>query len=290
MLDQAPLGSAATLRPPLDRAAQNPLFRLLATLVAVASLNALAGCSAGEEAQPPHWDSGSSSGSAMVAYIRGIGQTDFNPSVEPGVAIYVDDVYYSTIAGNLLDLLDLDRVEVLRGPQGTLAGRNAIGGAIKLFTRMGPFRHDKLHPTGSQRAAKILACLPPVDAASDSGEARAADSADVTMIELTDMARATLHGSVRVSIDGRPVGTLSTVGLTNPLRIRGLRAGEHRYELVVQVFTVDELLTINPSGSVRGGGIVMVERGAPLEVTWAADEAPTLRPATAPARTEAAPR
>ena len=78
---------------------------------------------------------GSSSGSALVAFIRGIGQTDFNPSVEPGVAIYVDDVYYSTITGNLLDLLDLDRVEVLRGPQGTLAGRNAIGGAIKLFTR-----------------------------------------------------------------------------------------------------------------------------------------------------------
>ena len=78
---------------------------------------------------------GSSSGSALVAFIRGIGQTDFNPSVEPGVGIYVDDVYYSTITGNILDLLDLDRVEVLRGPQGTLAGRNAIGGAIKLFTR-----------------------------------------------------------------------------------------------------------------------------------------------------------
>ena len=78
---------------------------------------------------------GSAFGSALVAFIRGIGQTDFNPSVEPGVGIYVDDIYYSTITGNLLDLLDLDRVEVLRGPQGTLAGRNAIGGAIKLFTR-----------------------------------------------------------------------------------------------------------------------------------------------------------
>jgi iron complex outermembrane receptor protein len=78
---------------------------------------------------------GSAFGSALVAYIRGIGQSDFNPSVEPGVGIYVDDVYYSTITGNILDLLDLDRVEVLRGPQGTLAGRNAIGGAIKLFTR-----------------------------------------------------------------------------------------------------------------------------------------------------------
>jgi iron complex outermembrane recepter protein len=78
---------------------------------------------------------GSAFGSALVAFIRGIGQTDFNPSVEPGVGIYVDDVYYSTITGNILDLLDLERVEVLRGPQGTLAGRNAIGGAIKLFTK-----------------------------------------------------------------------------------------------------------------------------------------------------------
>jgi iron complex outermembrane receptor protein len=76
-----------------------------------------------------------SSGSALIAYIRGIGQTDFNPSVEAGVGIYVDDIYYSTITGNILDLLDIERVEVLRGPQGTLAGRNAIGGAIKIFTR-----------------------------------------------------------------------------------------------------------------------------------------------------------
>ena len=78
---------------------------------------------------------GSSFGNSLIAFIRGIGQTDFNPSVEPGVGIYVDDVYYSTITGNVLDLLDLERVEVLRGPQGTLAGRNAIGGAIKLYTR-----------------------------------------------------------------------------------------------------------------------------------------------------------
>jgi iron complex outermembrane receptor protein len=82
-------------------------------------------------------------GSSLVASIRGIGsQTDFNPSVEPGVAIYVDDVYYSTITGNILELLDLERVEILRGPQGTLAGRNALGGAIKLFTRKADGQDD----------------------------------------------------------------------------------------------------------------------------------------------------
>jgi iron complex outermembrane recepter protein len=67
--------------------------------------------------------------------IRGLGQTDFNLAVEPGVGIYVDDVYFGTIYGSVFKLLDLDRVEVLRGPQGTLAGKNSEGGAIKLFSK-----------------------------------------------------------------------------------------------------------------------------------------------------------
>ena len=78
---------------------------------------------------------GAAFGSSMVAFIRGIGQTDFNLALEPGVGIYVDDVYYPTVTGSLLDLLDLDRVEILRGPQGTLAGKNSIGGAIKLYSQ-----------------------------------------------------------------------------------------------------------------------------------------------------------
>src|SRR6188768_1386352 len=74
-------------------------------------------------------------GSGLIAYIRGVGQTDFNFALEPGVGLYVDDVYLPTLTGSLLDLLDLDRVEILRGPQGTLSGRNSIGGAIKLFSK-----------------------------------------------------------------------------------------------------------------------------------------------------------
>ena len=77
---------------------------------------------------------GAAFGASMVAFIRGIGQTDFNLALEPGVGIYLDDVYYPTLTGSLLDLLDLDRVEILRGPQGTLAGKNSIGGAIKLYS------------------------------------------------------------------------------------------------------------------------------------------------------------
>ena len=78
---------------------------------------------------------GGAYGSSLGASIRGIGQFDFNPAYEPGVGMYVDDVYYATLTGGIFDLLDLERVEVLRGPQGTLTGRNSIGGAIKLFSK-----------------------------------------------------------------------------------------------------------------------------------------------------------
>ena len=67
-------------------------------------------------------------------YIRGIGQSDFVPTVEPGVGVYVDGVYVARSVGAILDLVDFDRIEVLRGPQGTLFGRNTIGGAISVTT------------------------------------------------------------------------------------------------------------------------------------------------------------
>jgi iron complex outermembrane receptor protein len=74
-------------------------------------------------------------GAGLIAYIRGVGQTDFNYALDPGVGIYVDDVFIPTLSSSLLELMDLDRVEILRGPQGTLAGKNSIGGAIKLFSQ-----------------------------------------------------------------------------------------------------------------------------------------------------------
>ncbi|MGZ3270194.1 MAG: TonB-dependent receptor plug domain-containing protein, partial [Croceibacterium sp.] len=78
---------------------------------------------------------GASFGPSIAVSIRGIGQGDFNPAYEPGVGIYIDDVYYPQLTGAVFDLLDLDRVEILRGPQGTLAGRNSEGGSIKMFTK-----------------------------------------------------------------------------------------------------------------------------------------------------------
>lgn len=74
-------------------------------------------------------------GPAVVAYIRGVGQRDTTFALEPGVGIYIDDVYFPTLHGSLIELIDLDRVEILRGPQGTLAGQNSIGGAIRLYSK-----------------------------------------------------------------------------------------------------------------------------------------------------------
>ena len=70
-----------------------------------------------------------------AVYIRGIGQNDFTPVIDPGVGIYVDGVYLGRSVGAVLDIVDVDRIEVLRGPQGTLFGRNTIGGAISLSSK-----------------------------------------------------------------------------------------------------------------------------------------------------------
>ena len=77
----------------------------------------------------------SGNNSAAQVFIRGIGQSDPSATVDPGVGIYVDDVYMGQSAGGVIDFLDIERVEVLRGPQGTLFGRNTIGGAVLLTTK-----------------------------------------------------------------------------------------------------------------------------------------------------------
>ncbi len=74
-------------------------------------------------------------GNSIAAFIRGVGQSDGSFAFEPGVGVYIDDIYYGTMFGAVMDLTDLERVEVLRGPQGTLSGKNSVGGSVKLFTK-----------------------------------------------------------------------------------------------------------------------------------------------------------
>jgi iron complex outermembrane receptor protein len=74
-------------------------------------------------------------GPTQTIGMRGIVQTDFSYAFEPAVGVYIDDVYHGTLTGASMDLLDLERVEVLRGPQGTLFGKNSLGGAIRLISK-----------------------------------------------------------------------------------------------------------------------------------------------------------
>lgn len=69
-----------------------------------------------------------------VVYIRGVGQVDSIAFFEPGVGIYLDDIYLGRAQGGFLNVLDVERIEVLRGPQGSLYGRNTVGGAIKYIS------------------------------------------------------------------------------------------------------------------------------------------------------------
>ncbi len=76
--------------------------------------------------------------STLSAFIRGVGQQDPVSGFEQGVGIYLDDVYLNRPQAAVLDIYDVERIEVLRGPQGTLYGRNTIGGAVKYVTKMLP--------------------------------------------------------------------------------------------------------------------------------------------------------
>jgi iron complex outermembrane recepter protein len=91
------------------------------------------------------------SSSVLSAYIRGIGQNDFAFNLDPGVGVYLDGVYLARSIGANQDLLDVERIEILKGPQGTLFGRNTIGGAISIVT-MAPAKEfgGRLEVTGGR--------------------------------------------------------------------------------------------------------------------------------------------
>lgn len=90
-------------------------------------------------------------GNSLAVFIRGIGRTDYTLSVDPGVATYVDGVYMSRSIGGVLDLINVQSVEILKGPQGTLFGRNAVGGAINITSQK---PHDEFEVTVSATAGK----------------------------------------------------------------------------------------------------------------------------------------
>ncbi|MBQ5949527.1 TonB-dependent receptor [Massilia sp. ST3] len=107
--------------------------------------------------------------STLTAFIRGVGQADPLAGFESGVGIYVDDIYLARPQAAVADIYDVERIEVLRGPQGTLYGRNTIGGAVKYVTRkLGPNTDVRLRGTvgnHGQKEAVVTASTPLSDTA-----------------------------------------------------------------------------------------------------------------------------
>ena len=160
--------------------------------------------------------------------------------------------------------------------------RDAVEAAIKLFTRMGTFRFDRLHPSGSQRAASLLACLTAATDSNHRGDAggivRAARATGAPLVELAPATAKRFIGHVRVIVDGRSMGSISTIQHVSSLTLDGLGDGPHRYEIRLEVFTLDALLEPNPSGVVEGRGTIDVRRGTRFEVHWLGEEPPSLLP------------
>lgn len=102
--------------------------------------------------------------STLSAFIRGIGQQDPVSGFEQGVGIYLDDVYLNRPQAAVLDIYDVERIEVLRGPQGTLYGRNTIGGAVKYVTKALPqdpsFKARVTYGSYDQAEAVVTASMP----------------------------------------------------------------------------------------------------------------------------------
>jgi iron complex outermembrane receptor protein len=94
-------------------------------------------------------------------FIRGIGLNDFNSNASSSVAVYSDGVYMNSPAGQLFQLFDVERVEVLRGPQGSLYGRNATAGALQVWSRKpdGAFSADTIVTYGNYDAVEVTGAL-----------------------------------------------------------------------------------------------------------------------------------
>ncbi|MBN1238970.1 MAG: TonB-dependent receptor [Gammaproteobacteria bacterium] len=148
----------------------------------------------------------SGNNSAAVVFIRGVGQLDPTPAVDPGVGIYIDDVYMGRAVGGAMDFFDVDNIQVLRGPQGTLFGRNTIGGAVLINSVM----------PGDEFEATLRARI---------GEDDLREVFGAVTVPLSDRVSARLSGGARRRdgyvtrvVDGQDLGDDDVIALNASLR------------------------------------------------------------------------
>ena len=144
-----------------------------------------------------------------TVFIRGVGSNDFAIFSDPGVGFYVDDVYYARSMGGVMDAVDIDSVQVLRGPQGTLFGKNTIGGAVLITTaqpRLGEF------------SGKIEATY----GAFDRMDVKGAINLPIGTIAALRLSAATLNrdGYVKRLLDGEDMGNRNADMVRAKLRIQ----------------------------------------------------------------------
>ena len=186
-------------------------------------------------------------GSSAAIFIRGIGQKEFLPTTEPGVGVYVDGVYVARSVGALLDLVDIERVEILRGPQGTLFGRNTIGGAISVITKKPDATPSASLQVTTGRYNRI--------------DAKAVVNLPVSDKLFTKVSLATFNrdGYVNHVVDGRDLGNIDTLtgrfdarliasdNLEISLAVEGTRERSNGPALVLSDVTYQSAI-FNPQG------------------------------------------
>jgi len=145
-----------------------------------------------------------------TVFIRGVGQNDFAIFSDPGVGFYVDDVYYARSIGGVMDAVDIDSVQVLRGPQGTLFGKNTIGGAVLINTAQ---------PDLNTTTGRVEATYGRFDRIDAKGAINIPIVSDVAALRISG-ASLNRDGYVKRLLDGETQGDRSAQMVRAKLRIR----------------------------------------------------------------------
>jgi hypothetical protein len=234
---------------------------------------------------------------AVATFVHGRPTISYNPVLLQGFGPRMAEFFFAHEYGHIRYghtggalAHDEGRVSLLRQQQELEADcyaaqvlaeqhREAVEAAVRFFQGMGPYRYDAFHPTGSQRAAKIHACLPPApeDAEPAAVGEETAPAGDVSFTVRSPAASAGEHAvEARVWIDDIPVGIVSSIRQPGSILVSGIPGGAHRYRISLKVYAFDAMLQLNPSGGASGEGRVVVEEGSVLAVRWRAGQPPTL--------------